>query len=405
MAEDQTVVTEVATEEEGGATASPSPVPPSDAAESNQTILARVEAGRRRHEARKAAREAAASGSVEVMQTSSVLPAVLPEVADAMQELVTALNALSNQIPKGDDSHLTDDQVEDLMDQAFIKILDALEAQKTGRVSHGETIARICQIERTVNFLLRTDKPLSFDFVMRRIESMASRHGDYAGTPEPIRRIKLVLHPKYPFRSLHGAHFRPPAEGEKYGELMLPGTLAEPVTTPRTREFINSWYSMRKRQTVTMYRHLSDGKIGYFTEGYSPHRRLDFIMDTVTASHVWTPEAELKACEKLKSHINENQFATYMLTGIFFEESKLSKNGYIFRKLRPTIVLGLNDDHKHYIKCALCLHPLGYYQSTFAGCMVPTDDVVTHYLMMKADEHHFWKKSTHHSIYANEAGI
>src|SRR3546814_10910453 len=36
--------------------------------------------------------------------------------------------------------------------------------------------------------------------------------------------------------------------------------------------------------------------------------------------------------------------------------------------------------------CALCLHPIGYYENSWAGAMCPTDDVIAHLMLMRRSE-------------------
>lgn len=95
-----------------------------------------------------------------------------------------------------------------------------------------------------------------------------------------------------------------------------------------------------------------------------------------------------------------------MMTGSFLETSQRSGVTYLFRRLRPTLAMrGSLDGSSVHILAALCLHPIGYYSDSFAGTMVPTDDVCAHLLMMRGDEHHFWRKANHHNIHAASSGL
>jgi hypothetical protein len=51
------------------------------------------------------------------------------------------------------------------------------------------------------------------------------------------------------------------------------------------------------------------------------------------------------------------------------------------------------------------MHPLGYYGRSWAGCMVPTDDVIAHLLFMRGDEARFWGQCNHHEPWRPEAGL
>jgi hypothetical protein len=57
------------------------------------------------------------------------------------------------------------------------------------------------------------------------------------------------------------------------------------------------------------------------------------------------------------------------------------------------------------ILAVLCMHPIGHFQETFSGAMCPTDDVIAHLMLMRADEHHFWKKSNIHPSWSTNAGL
>ena len=57
------------------------------------------------------------------------------------------------------------------------------------------------------------------------------------------------------------------------------------------------------------------------------------------------------------------------------------------------------------VLCALCLHPIGYYDKTWAGVMCPTDEVIAHLLMMRGSEMKFWANANQHSVEHPAAGI
>ena len=124
-------------------------------------------------------------------------------------------------------------------------------------------------------------------------------------------------------------------------------------------------------------------------------------LNTQKACTAYTLEAEEKAMACLKSKITPEQYLKYVMSGTFVEKSKKSGLNYLFRRLRPTIVyreLKNEDTGELEFKfiIALCAHAQGYYGGTWAGTLVPTDDVISHLLMMRSNEHMFWKKSTHH---------
>jgi hypothetical protein len=115
----------------------------------------------------------------------------------------------------------------------------------------------------------------------------------------------------------------------------------------------------------------------------------------------------MRALESLRSRIGEPQFDSYVLSGIFSEMSPRSGVYYFFRKGRPTLAVtfhGRNANNGR-VLAALCLHPMGYYSGSHVGLMTPTDEVIAHLLLMRADEHKFWAKSGQWSASDTRSGI
>jgi hypothetical protein len=107
--------------------------------------------------------------------------------------------------------------------------------------------------------------------------------------------------------------------------------------------------------------------------------------------------------------IRHRQMKQYVLTGMFMETSRRSGLAYIFRRLKPTVVLApsdRSDDSKPLrILACLCMHPIAYYAGSWAGGMCPTDDVIAHLSLMRGDEHMLWRRSNQHPPYLPEAGL
>lgn len=157
------------------------------------------------------------------------------------------------------------------------------------------------------------------------------------------------------------------------------------------------------------------------------NRRLKLNFDTHTAVCQFSMKEEFKALRKLRSMITPEQFHEYMVGGQFTEVSKASGLTYIFRKLRPTLVLSpmtllTEEEKRKYSKskdsylpgmkstnfrllAGLCLHPASYYNGTFVGAYCPTDDVVAHLYKMRCEEHKFWAKANHHYLGEAEIGL
>lgn len=222
------------------------------------------------------------------------------------------------------------------------------------------------------------------------IREIAQKTEEWAGIPMPIEGCRLVIQPKHPH-----------AEA-----LMKIGQPEEKPVEPDPElegvKIRNQFWSFRWRQMITVYE-LASGKIGYIRQGFP--NQTSMALQTLGASDAWGIEQEARAVDTLGGMIKHRQFKQYMLTGTFLEHSKRSGVHYLFRRLRPTIAIGNGRNGDVITLAALCLHPIAYYQGSWAGAMCPTDDVIAHLAMMRGDEHGFWKRSNQHPPYRPEAGV
>lgn len=162
------------------------------------------------------------------------------------------------------------------------------------------------------------------------------------------------------------------------------------------------FYSHRSRCDIVIWTG-ADGKAEWGKIPALNHIRHD--MSTMGCSVAWSIDSEIKAMETLQSLVEPHIYKMYFLSGMFLETSRRSGVTYIFRKLRPTIALRPNAKGEMRILCALCLHPIGYYRDSYAGAMCPTDDVISHLMLMRGDEHLFWRRANQHAPHRPEAGI
>lgn len=146
---------------------------------------------------------------------------------------------------------------------------------------------------------------------------------------------------------------------------------------------------------------------GHFTVREShAKRRLKFLLDSITTRiGAVTSDSEWTAMEKLMKNLNDTQWESYVLNGAFCETSPRSQVRYLLRKGLPTIAFGTRDKEDLRFLAALCLHPLAYYTDTWCGSMTPSDEVLAHLLMIRADEYRFWKKAFQHSLDDPASGI
>jgi hypothetical protein len=169
---------------------------------------------------------------------------------------------------------------------------------------------------------------------------------------------------------------------------------------PEGSTYVNSWIG----EQIVIIEH-PDGKRHAYC-GELPHvGRLDRFLETVGARlGALTPRAEAKAMMNLTERLTEAQVKCYVLSNCFLETSKRSKVRYIFRKGLPTIALRDHGTKMRFL-AALCMHPLAYYEDTFAGSMAPSDEVLAHLLMMRSDEHNYWRNCNQHALYDPRSGV
>jgi hypothetical protein len=147
---------------------------------------------------------------------------------------------------------------------------------------------------------------------------------------------------------------------------------------------------------VYVYRNARTGKVRHVKGKYRHAEKLTILLQTLGASRNWDHAAEARAMLKLQSMVSPTAFHYYFTTGMFLETSPRSGICYVFRRLRPTVAVRFTGDTYAHLLTTLCLHALGHYENTFAGVMVPTDDVMAHLLMMRADERRFWAVCNQH---------
>jgi hypothetical protein len=196
------------------------------------------------------------------------------------------------------------------------------------------------------------------------LEELAEAASEWAGIPMPLEDTKLVVHPSYPF-----------------AKVCREQDVREDQDEP---EPVNRWYNRRGFE-VYLWR-----ENGRTCHGCVPVKPIDMVLKTMSISPAWKVEAEMRAMGKLSDEIGEHRFTQYLFSGTFLETSKRSNVTYVFRRLRPTLALRASGDCVK-VLAGLCLHPIGYYQESWAGALVPTDDVLAHLLLMRADEPRFWK--------------
>lgn len=229
----------------------------------------------------------------------------------------------------------------------------------------------------------------------RGAQLAALRDGEWGGVPIPVRGLPLVIEPRYPHQGLNGFSFG--------GNTFTGGS--DDSECDDTTIVRNTFVCQRRHCEVFVCQDTPDGPVYHLKLPVKRKSGLDRWIGTLGASDAWDVPAECRALETLKSLVSDTAFHRYFLTGTFLETSKRSGVTYLFRKLRPTVAIGGRSGDMARILTTLCLHPIGYYEGTWAGVMCPTDDVIAHLLMMRGDEHLFWRKANHHDPDTEGAGI
>ncbi len=210
---------------------------------------------------------------------------------------------------------------------------------------------------------------------------------EWAGIPMPLADQQLVIEPTYP----------------KAKELMEIGAPTPEETDHSDKRVRNIFHSAFKGRDVVIWDDLKTGRVDWGTVGHVNH--IGQELKTLGCADAWGIEQEHHAVQLLGTLVRHRAMKQYLLTGMFLESSKRSGVMYLFRKLRPTLALSMRGNDESKVLAALCMHPIGYYAGSWAGAMCPTDDVVAHLMLMRGDEHMFWRRCNQHPAWRPEAGL
>lgn len=209
---------------------------------------------------------------------------------------------------------------------------------------------------------------------------------EYAGVPTPVAERCLKLAKGHPWFDRLDGYCLDDAKNEKK---------RQKHDEDSGLEFVNSWHRYAEGRTIYVMRENGKAVVGWIPQG--PMQKATAYLEMMGISLTMDVDAEKKAQSLLESLIPRHLFDAYQLTGTFIETSKRSGVCYLFRRLAPTIALKAGLDGNMRFLAALCLHPIAYYDGLPMGAMVPTDDVIAHLQLMRADEHLYWRKSIQHS--------
>lgn len=218
------------------------------------------------------------------------------------------------------------------------------------------------------------------------LRKIGDDRGHWAGIPMPLDGQRLVIEPRYPnAKALMKIGAAEPKAGVEPGDA-------------RVR---NVFYSWRWKCDIVVGE--EDGRIVWGKVPAVHH--LDQDLSTLHASSAWGVEQEMTAMQTLETLVKPRVFRLYLLTGMFLERSKRSDVIYLFRRLKPTVAIRADANDQLRVLCCLCMHPIAYYAGSWAGAMCPTDDVISHLMLMRADETMLWRRANQHPAYRPEAGL
>lgn len=249
------------------------------------------------------------------------------------------------------------------------------------------------EIEVEVEEKQDEEPTIDWETFAKVVAKLAEAKHEWAGIPLPLEDQQLVLEPRYPYAGL--ADISDAAQQAKRHH-----EAAKKLDALLDLKVVNEWYDGRSHITVVHQK----GRASFFRRPAYGGQSLDLQIGTIGAARAWDFDAEMNALVRFRQLVKKWPFECYMMTGSFLETSPRSKVIYLFRRCRPTIAFTCDGTDKLRILAALCMHPIGYYARTFAGVMVPTDDVIAHLMMMRADERRFWSKANHHHLWEPEAG-
>lgn len=253
--------------------------------------------------------------------------------------------------------------------------------------------------------------------VRRRCDDISDYIGEWQGIPVPLGEdTPLVLAKGHPMRPIYeqlnqtgGVTFEIVSDDrtDDDGELLFSCRDGDVREDERV---VNEWYSRKRQCRVLVFDR--GGRRFSLTIPVSPDRSMDRLrlwFTTIGGADAWDLDAEHAARDTLRAMLTDRQWRHYDLTGTFLETSPRSRLTYMFRRLRPTIALTprAKDGSEDQTLCIalLCLHPIGYYDRSWAGCMVPSDDVIAHLAWMRGDEAGYWGAANQHAPSSPEAGL
>ena len=216
------------------------------------------------------------------------------------------------------------------------------------------------------------------------LAAIAAEKDEWAGIPMPLTDQPIVIEKTYPRAEELAQIGQKPPEADDWAGVEKRG----------------AWWSTHKRGEIRIWR--DQGKLQWGYRAGVNHFEHD--LRTLGCSDAWGIAQEKNALQLLATLVPHRTFRQYLLCGMFLETSARSQITYVFRRSRPTVAVSSRTGSLR-ILCTLCLHPIAYYAGSWAGAMCPTDDLIAHLVLMRGDEHLYWRRSNQHPAYRPEAGL
>lgn len=250
------------------------------------------------------------------------------------------------------------------------------------------------------------------DLNLNEIDDLLRKHRLYCGAPLPVDGLTVVVATRDPLLAFFGQMNQ--AVAADRGQL--------PIIECEGVEYFcrNHWQSSRPYlgrywRVKIGWRIRADGstEVQHFAVPQDRvNTRLVMEMDShaARATSCGIVKAEERARQLLRPRLNRFQWECYILCDSFMEISRRSGVIYLLRRNRPTIAFRPQEEDRKNGRslnplCALCLHPLGYYASTWTGAYTPSDELIAILDFIRCDEKYFWRKANQIPIEWPEAGL
>ncbi|MDP2671348.1 MAG: hypothetical protein Q8P13_02685 [bacterium] len=260
------------------------------------------------------------------------------------------------------------------------------------------------------------------EFVQRQVQRQALEGPDGYGTPRRIRGYQIVGHAKGRLKNVFDINAHPGVIGGQEDDVQSRNFNYGAMSVRFWNEFFARWMALKEENNLWLWINTWFPKPGVMVVVYkgAGEKYVHFVLHRWDRSYellmrtnkvvlkTASVAAEKKARKELLTRLNREQRRQLTLTNSFVEIGK-SAVRYLVRHGRPTVAYREEKVEpgveKTEFLAGLCLHPFGYYRRTYAGIMVPSDEMLAHLLLIRSGEHGFWRRAEQHPIDSATAGF